>query len=65
MNGLPVATFELKNNLTKQTFQDAIEQYKLDRDARELLFEFGRCMVHFAVDDAEVWMCTKLDGKAS
>jgi type I restriction enzyme R subunit len=65
VNGLPIATFELKNNLTKQTVQDAIEQYKLDRDPRELLFEFGRCMVHFAVDDAEAWMCTKLDGKAS
>jgi type I restriction enzyme R subunit len=60
-----VATFELKNNLTKQTVDDAIEQYKDDRDPCELLFEFGRCMVHFAVDDAEVWMCTRLDGKAS
>jgi type I restriction enzyme R subunit len=65
INGLPIATFELKNNLTKQTVDDAIEQYKNDRDPRELLFEFGRCMVHFAVDDAEVWMCTRLDGKAS
>ena len=65
VNGLPIATFELKNNLTKQTVDDAKEQYCRDRDARELLFEFGRCMVHFAVDDSEVWMCTKLDGKAS
>jgi type I restriction enzyme R subunit len=65
VNGLPIATFELKNNLTKQTVDDAIEQYKEDRDPRELLFEFGRCMVHFAVDDAQVWMCTRLDGKAS
>jgi type I restriction enzyme R subunit len=65
INGLPVATFELKNSLTKQTVQDAIEQYKRDRDPRERLFEFGRCAVHFAVDDAEVRMCTELRGKAS
>ena len=65
INGLPVATFELKNSLTKQTVQDAIEQYKRDRDPREKLFEFGRCVVHFAVDDHEVWFCTHLKGKAS
>ena len=51
INGLPVATFELKNSLTKQTVEDAVEQYKRDRDPRERLFEFGRCIVHFAVDD--------------
>jgi hypothetical protein len=50
VNGLPVITFELKNSLTKQTVEDAIEQYKRDRDPRETLFEFGRCVVHFAVD---------------
>lgn len=65
INGLPVATFELKNSLTKQTVADAIEQYKRDRDPREKLFEFGRCIVHFAVDDHEVRMCTHLQGKAS
>ena len=65
INGLPVATFELKNSLTKQTVEDAIEQYKRDRDPKELLFQFGRCVVHFAVDDHEVWMCTQLQGKAS
>jgi type I restriction enzyme R subunit len=65
INGLPIATFELKNSLTKQTVEDAIEQYKRDRDPRERLFEFGRCAVHFAVDDSEVWMCTALRGKAS
>ncbi len=65
INGLPVATFELKNSLTKQTVADAVEQYQRDRDPRERLFEFGRCMVHFAVDDAEVEMCTHLKGKAS
>lgn len=62
INGLPVTTFELKNSLTKQTVEDAIEQYKRDRDPRETLFEFGRCVVHFAVDDAQVAMCTELKG---
>lgn len=65
INGLPIATFELKNSLTKQTVDDAIEQYKRDRDPRELLFEFGRCVAHFAVDDAEVRFCTHLKGKSS
>ena len=65
INGLPIATFELKNSLTKQTVEDAVEQYRRDRDPRERLFEFGRCMVHFAVDDSEVRMCTELKGKGS
>jgi type I restriction enzyme R subunit len=65
INGLPVATFELKNSLTKQTVEDAVEQYKRDRDPREKLFEFGRCIVHFAVDDAQVMFCTHLKGKES
>ena len=65
INGLPIATFELKNSLTKQTVEDAIEQYRRDRDPRERLFEFGRCVVHFAVDDNEVRMCPELKGKAS
>ena len=64
INELPVSTFELKNSLTKQTVEDAVEQYRRDRDPREKLFGFGRCMVHFAVDDAEVRMCTELKGKA-
>lgn len=65
INGLPVITFELKNQLTKQNVDDAVEQYKADRDPRELLFQFKRCMVHFAVDDARIKFCTKLDGKHS
>lgn len=65
INGLPVATFELKNKLTKQTVEDAINQYKRDRSAKELLFQFGRCIVHFAVDDHEVWMCTELKDEKS
>lgn len=65
INGLPIATFELKNNLTKQTVQDAVKQYRTDRDPKERLFEFGRCLVHFAVDDKEVEMCTHLKGASS
>lgn len=65
INGLPVATFELKNSLTKQTVDDAVEQYRRDRNPRERLFELGRCLAHFAVDDHEVRFCTKLAGKAS
>ena len=65
INGLPVATFELKNSLTKQTVDDAVEQYKRDRNPREKLFELGRCLAHFALDEHEVKFCTHLRGKAS
>ena len=65
INGLPAATFELKNRLTKQTVDDAVQQYRRDREPKELLFQFGRCMVHFAVDDQEVRMCTHLRAKDS
>ena len=65
INGLPVITFELKNQLTKQNVEDAVEQYKSDRDTRELLFSFKRCIVHFALDDARIKFCTRLAGKDS
>ena len=65
INGLPVITCELKNQLTTQDVDDAVYQYQNDRDPRELLFQFKRCMVHFAVDDARIKFCTKLDGKKS
>ena len=65
INGLPVITCELKNQLTKQDVNDAVHQYKNDRDPKELLFQFKRCMVHFAVDDARVKFCTKPSGKSS
>ena len=65
INGLPVFTFELKNSLTKQTVSDAVEQYRRDRDPREKLFEFGRCVAHFAADESEARFCTHLRGKAS
>ena len=65
INGLPVFTFELKNSLTKQTCNDAILQYRRDRNPREPLFRFGRCVAHFALDENEVHFCTQLRGKAS
>ena len=65
INGLPVFTFELKNSLTKQTADDAVLQYQQDRNPREKLFEFGRCIAHFAVDEREVQFCTRLAGRAS
>ncbi|MCY4220767.1 MAG: type I restriction endonuclease subunit R [Thiotrichales bacterium] len=65
INGLPVFTFELKNNLTRQTVDDAVWQYRKDRNPREKLFELGRCIAHFAVDEHEVRFCTRLTGKAS
>lgn len=65
INGLPLATFELKNNYTGQTYENAIRQYQTDRNPKELLLQKKRCAVHFAVDDQQVWMCTALAGKDS
>jgi len=65
INGLPLATFELKNNYTGQTYENAIKQYQTERDPKELLLQKKRCAVHFAVDDQQVWMCTALAGKDS
>ncbi|MCB8947926.1 MAG: type I restriction endonuclease subunit R [Ardenticatenaceae bacterium] len=63
INGLPLITFELKNNLTKQNVNHAKRQYREDRDPKEPLFRFARCLVHLAVDDQEVWMTTELKGE--
>jgi len=65
VNGLPLATFELKNTLTGQTAAHAEVQYKADRDPKELIFRPTRCAVHFAMDDREVRMCTALAGQKS
>lgn len=63
LNGLPIATVELKNPLSGQTVEDAKKQYKRDRDHRELLFDFKkRTLVHFAVDQDQVAMTTRLSG---
>ncbi len=63
LNGLPLATLELKNPWTGQTVYHARKQYVLDRDPKEPLFQFKRCLVHFAVDTEEVFMTTRIDGK--
>ncbi|MCH7226181.1 type I restriction endonuclease subunit R [Haloferula sp. A504] len=65
LNGLPIATFELKNSLTKQSTKDAIRQYQRDRPTTEPLFKFGVCLVHFAVDDQTVAFCTALADERS
>lgn len=65
INGLPVITFELKNQLTKQNVENAVQQYKDDRSTKEQIFSFKRCMVHFAVDDDRVKFCTKLAAQDS
>ncbi len=62
INGLPLITFELKNHFTGQTVKNAIKQYQTDRDPKEPLFLFGRCMVHFAVDPDLIYMATALSG---
>ncbi len=63
LNGLPIITAELKNSLTGQFVGNAVKQYREDRDPREPLFKFKRCLVHFAVGNEEVFMTTKLMGK--
>jgi type I restriction enzyme R subunit len=65
LNGLPLVTLELKNPWTGQNVNHAKKQYREDRDSKETLFQFRRCLVHFAVDPDEVWMTTKLDGKST
>ena len=63
LNGLPIATIELKNPFTGQNVENAKRQYKYDRDEHELLFQFKkRALVHFAVDTDEVYMTTRLQG---
>ena len=66
LNGLPIATAELKNPMTGQTWRDAVRQYQDDRDPKDLIFQFKkRTLVHFAVDPDEVYMTTQLRGKAT
>jgi len=63
VNGIPVATAELKNPMTGQTWRQAVTQYKNDRDPGDLIFQFKhRTLVHFAVDTDEVYMTTRLSG---
>jgi type I restriction enzyme R subunit len=61
LNGLPIITMELKNSLTGQYVEDAVKQYKRDRDSREPLFQFMRCLVHFAISNEKAFMTTRLE----
>jgi type I restriction enzyme, R subunit len=66
LNGLPVATAELKNPMTAQTWRHAVTQYKIDRDPADLILQFRkRTLVHFAVDTDEVYMATRLSGRST
>jgi type I restriction enzyme R subunit len=66
LNGIPVATLELKNPMTGQTWRNAIHQYMNDRDPKDLIFGFKkRALVHFAVDPDEVYMTTRLSGRST
>ena len=62
LNGLPVVTMELKNQLTGQNVKHSENQYRNDRDPKEPLLNFKRCMVHFCVDNNKVSMTTQLAG---
>jgi len=62
INGLPIVTMELKNQLTGQTIVDSEKQYKYDRDPIEPLFQFKRVIVHFCCDNDRVSMTTRLMG---
>ena len=65
LNGIPIFTAEVKNPLTGQTVEDAMRQYRRDRDPREALFRSGRALAHFAVDPNLVYVTTLLDGAAT
>ena len=63
LNGIPIATAELKNEMTGQTVAHAKRQYRFDRDPKAPIFRFkARALVHFAVDTDEAWMTTRLAG---
>lgn len=63
LNGIPLLTMELKNQLTGQNYKNSENQYKNDRDPNEPLLKFKRCLVHFCVDNDQVSMATKLSGQ--
>jgi len=65
VNGIPVITCELKNPLSGQTVHNGIRQYQNDRDPKDKIFSFARCMVHFAADTELVYMCSELRKKDS
>jgi type I restriction enzyme R subunit len=63
LNGIPLFTAELKNPLNGQDVEDAIRQYMTDRDPREPLLAYGRCLAHFAVDPDLVFVTAELAGR--
>ncbi len=63
LNGIPIVTMELKNPLSGQTVANGVRQYQNDRDPKEKIFSFARCMVHFAADTEQVFMSAHLKGK--
>lgn len=66
MNGIPILTIELKNQLTGQSVDDAKKQYKLKRNPKgEPLLEFNRCICHFSADNDQAFMTTKLEGDST
>ncbi len=65
LNGLPLFTAEIKTQFTGQTVQDAIHQYRFERDPRDPLFAFGRCLAHFAIDPDLVYVATTLEGETT
>ena len=65
LNGIPIITIELKNQLTQQNVKHAISQYKIDRDPKEPLLKFKRCLAHFAVDNDPIFMTTHLNGSST
>ena len=65
LNGLPIVTMELKNQLTGQNIKHSQHQYRNDRDPKEPLLQFKRCMVHFCVDNDKVSMTTRLSGSST
>ncbi len=65
LNGLPLITIELKNQLTGQSIAHSQSQYHNDRDPNESLLKFKRCIAHFCIDNDKVSMTTKLSGKST
>lgn len=65
INGIPIITMELKNAFTHQAVKNAIKQYMNDRDSKDKIFNFARCIVHFAVDTDLAYMTTELKGNST
>ena len=62
VNGIPLITIELKNQLTGQNIENSENQYRYDRNPHEPLLKFKRCLAHFCIDNNKASMTTKLSG---